>query len=68
MAPFKRPLTILQVIPALKSGGVEIETLEIEKINGESPKKTVLKIGNLFASDGYIKAVKFSDLEGFNLR
>jgi glycosyltransferase involved in cell wall biosynthesis len=29
LAPFKRPLTILQVIPALKSGGVEIETLEI---------------------------------------
>lgn len=42
----------------------KIETLEIEKINGETPKEIVSKIGNLFASDGYIKAVKFSDLSG----
>lgn len=44
----------------------KIETLEIEKINGETPKEIVLKIGNLFASDGYIKTVKFNDLKGFN--
>lgn len=44
----------------------EIERLEIEIINGETPKKIVSKIGNLFASDGYIKAVKYSDLRGFN--
>lgn len=42
----------------------KIETLEIEKINGETPKEIVSKIGNLFASDGYIKTVKFSDLSG----
>ena len=42
----------------------KIEMLEIEKINGETPKEIVSKIGNLFASDGYIKTVKFSDLSG----
>lgn len=42
----------------------KIETLEIERINGETPKEIVSKIGNLFASDGYIKSVKFSDLSG----
>ena len=42
----------------------KIEKLEIEKINGETPKEIVSKIGNLFASDGYIKTVKFSDLSG----
>jgi hypothetical protein len=30
------------------------------------PKEIVSKIGNLFASDGYIKTVKYSDLGGFN--
>ena len=44
----------------------KIETLEIEEINGETPKEIALKIGNLFASDGDIKSVKFSDLRGFN--
>jgi hypothetical protein len=43
----------------------KIETLEIEEINGETPKEIVSKIGNLFASDGYIKTVKFSDLSEF---
>jgi len=38
----------------------------IESINGETPASIVEKIGNLFASDGYIKTVKYSDLEGFN--
>jgi hypothetical protein len=45
---------------------IKLETLEIEEINGETPKEIVSKIGNLFASDGYIKTVKFSDLKGFN--
>lgn len=45
---------------------LNIETLEIERINGETPKEIVSKIGNLFASDGNIKTVKFSDLKGFN--
>ncbi|MBT0550175.1 S41 family peptidase [Riemerella anatipestifer] len=43
----------------------KIENLEIEEINGEKPKEIVRKIGNLFASDGYIKTVKYSDLRGF---
>jgi len=43
-----------------------IEGKEIESINGEKPIDIVKKIGNLFASDGYIKPVKYSDLEGFN--
>ena len=42
----------------------KIEAFEIERINGETPKEIVSKIGNLFASDGYIKSVKFSDLSG----
>jgi hypothetical protein len=44
----------------------ELEGKEIESINGEVPTEIVGKIGNLFASDGFIKPVKFSDLEGFN--
>jgi len=43
-----------------------IEGKQIESINGETPISIVRKIGNLFASDGYIKTVKYSDLEGFN--
>jgi len=43
----------------------KIETLEIEKINGETPIEIASKIGNLFASDGYIKTVKYDDLSGF---
>lgn len=48
------------------NNSTKIETLEIETINGETPKEIVSKIKNLFASDGYIKAVKYSDLRGFN--
>jgi hypothetical protein len=44
----------------------KIDTLEIESINGETPKEIVSKIGGLFASDGYIKTVKYNDLNGFN--
>ena len=44
----------------------QFESLEIEKINGESPLEIVKKIGSLFASDGFIKSVKFSDLSGLN--
>jgi len=43
-----------------------IEGKEIESINGEKPIDIVGKIGNLFASDGYIKTVKYSDLKGFS--
>jgi hypothetical protein len=45
----------------------KIETLEIEKINGETPIEIASKIGNLFASDGYIKTLKYDDLSGFGL-
>jgi C-terminal processing protease CtpA/Prc len=44
---------------------VDIEGKKIVSINGESPKQIVNKIGNLFASDGYIEQVKFSDLRIF---
>lgn len=43
-----------------------IEGQEVESINGEKSIDIVGKIGSLFASDGYIKTVKHSDLEGFN--
>jgi C-terminal processing protease CtpA/Prc len=43
-----------------------LEGKQIESINGETPKSIVDKIGNLFASDGFIKTVKYSDLEAFN--
>lgn len=56
----------LYCIQNLSNNPEKIETLEIENINGETPKEIALKIGNLFASDGYIKSVKFSDLRGFN--
>ena len=45
---------------------ISLEGKEIESINGESPEEIVNKIGNLLISDGYIKTVKYSDLEGFN--
>lgn len=45
---------------------VSLEGQQIESINGESPISIVNNIGNLFASDGFIKTVKYSDLEGFN--
>jgi hypothetical protein len=43
-----------------------LEGKQIESINGEIPTSIVRKIGNLFASDGFIKSVKYSDLEGIN--
>ena len=43
-----------------------IEGLQIESINGETPRTIVGKLGNLFASDGFIELVKYSDLSGFN--
>ncbi|WP_299764913.1 S41 family peptidase [uncultured Dokdonia sp.] len=39
---------------------------EITSINGKSPIKLVEELGNLFASDGFIKVVKYSDLNGFS--
>ncbi len=46
--------------------GFELEGKQIASINGEIPTSIVGKTGNLFASDGYIKTVKYSDLKGFN--
>lgn len=43
-----------------------IEYKEIQSINGETPAEIVSKIGSLFASDGFIKPVKFNDLSGFD--
>lgn len=48
------------------SDNTTIEGKEILSINGETPIEITNKIGNLFASDGYIKTVKYSDLEGFS--
>jgi len=45
---------------------LKIEGKEIELINGETPINIVRKIGSLFASDGFIETVKYSDLEGFD--
>lgn len=64
------PLTViflgekLYCIHNASNNPVKTETLEIEKINGETPKEIVLKTGSLFASDGFIKTVKYSDLSG----
>jgi hypothetical protein len=69
---FFLPLTVvflgekLYCVRNVSNNPTKIETLEIEQINGETPKEIVSKIGSLFASDGYIKTVKFSDLRGFN--
>lgn len=66
------PLTIVflgEKLYCLRNGSEDvdgIENLEIERINGETPLEIVGKIGNLFASDGYIKSVKYNDLKGFN--
>ena len=66
------PLTVvflgekLYCVKNASNNSAKIENLEIEKINGETPKEIVTKIGILFASDGYIKSVKYSDLGGFN--
>lgn len=66
------PLTVvflgekLYCVNNASNNSAKIENFEIETINGEMPKEIVSKIGNLFASDGYIKTVKCSDLGGFN--
>jgi C-terminal processing protease CtpA/Prc len=67
------PLTVVFLGKALycvKNGSdfqnFSLEGKQIESINGETPTSIVGKIGNLFASDGFIKAVKYSDLEGLN--
>ncbi|MEO0403701.1 MAG: S41 family peptidase, partial [Bacteroidota bacterium] len=44
----------------------DITGKEVVRINGESIESIVQKIGSLFASDGYVKRVKYSDLEGFS--
>lgn len=38
---------------------------EIVEINGKTPIELVSVLGKYYASDGFIKPVKFSDLEGF---
>jgi hypothetical protein len=67
------PLTVVfldQKLYCLKNGAdlqdIALEGKQIESINGEIPSSIVDNIGNLFASDGFIKSVKFSDLRGFN--
>lgn len=45
--------------------GSSLEGKVIKSINGETPIEIVDKIGELFASDGFIKTVKYSDLTGF---
>ena len=42
-----------------------LEGKQVESINGKTPIAIVEKIGNIFASDGFIKSVKYSDLKGF---
>ena len=51
---------------ALNLDEIALEGKQIERINGETPKSIVNKIGNFFASDGYIRSVKYSDLKDFN--
>lgn len=67
------PLTVVflgKKLYCVKNGsdfnGFSLEGEIIESINGEKPTCIVNKIGNLFASDGFIKTVKYSDLEKFN--
>ena len=65
------PLTVVFLggkLYCVKNGSsvqdVALEGKQIEAINGETPTSIVDKIGNLFASDGFIKTVKYSDLRG----
>jgi len=44
----------------------QIQGKEIESINGEIPTEIVNKLGTLLMSDGYVKSVKYNDLEGFS--
>lgn len=67
------PLTVVflgEELYCVKNGSdfqdFALEGKQIETINGETPTNIVAKIGNLFASDGFIKTVKYSDLEGFS--
>lgn len=67
------PLTVVflgKELYCVKNGSdfedFDMEGRQIESINGESPTSIVDKIGNLFASDGFIKTVKYSDLEGIS--
>jgi hypothetical protein len=66
------PLTVVflgEELYCVKNGSDFQETVlrgkRILSINGEEPKNIAGKIGNLFASDGFIRTVKYSDLEGF---
>ncbi|HAA11998.1 MAG TPA: hypothetical protein DCE41_09985 [Cytophagales bacterium] len=43
-----------------------LEGKEISSINGKTPVEYAAELGSLFASDGYIKTVKYSDLSGFS--
>ena len=65
------PLTVIflgKKLYCVKNGSdlnnYDLEGKQIELINGKSPPSIVNKIGNLFASDGFIKTVKYSDLKG----
>ena len=49
-----------------EKSNMEFQGKEIEFINGEKPIEIVEKLGTLFASDGFIKTVKYQDLVGFN--
>ena len=67
------PLTVVflgEELYCVKNGSdfqdFALEGKLIESINGETPISIVDKIGNLFASDGFIKTVKYSDLKDFN--
>ena len=44
----------------------KFEGKKILRINGETPVQIVDKIGALFASDGFIEPVKYSDLKNFS--
>lgn len=43
-----------------------IEYKKIESINGETPEEIVSKLGSLYANDGNIKPVEYTDLDGFD--
>lgn len=63
------PVFLGQELYCVKNGAsddTKIEGKKIVSINGISPNELVEKMGSLFASDGYIKRVKYSDLSGFN--
>ena len=43
-----------------------IQYKEIEAINGETPQEIVSKLSSLYANDGNIEPVKYTDLDNFN--